>query len=127
MTDRSVPEIMRRVPPATRPTVQAARRAVKAVAPSAKELSYRSRRPRSSRAMWKLVRYAVEDVYLAGIGTFADHVSLFFPRGRELDDGSGLLEGRGKEFRSVTLRSPADARRPAVQRILRKALRLAKR
>ena len=117
-------DILRRIPQATRPTVQAARRVVKAVAPKAQEVAYRSQRPRSSRAMWKLVRYEVDDGYAVAIGTFPDHASLFFPRGRELDDGSGLLEGGGKEFRFITLRSPADAERPAVRRIVRRAFKL---
>ena len=48
---------------------------------------------------------------------------MFFPRRRELD-GSGLLEGGGKEFRFITLRSPADAERPAVRRMVRRAFKL---
>jgi len=123
-TDNSASELLRKVPPAVRPTVQAARQTVKAVAPKAKEIAYRSDPPRSSRTMWKLLRYAIDDAYLVAIGTFPDHVSVFFPRGRELDDGSGLLEGGGKEFRFITLRSPADAARPAVKRLVRKAFAL---
>ena len=123
-TDNSASELLRKVPPAVRPTVQAARQTVKAVAPKAKEIAYRSDPPRSSRTMWKLLRYAIDDAYLVAIGTFPDHVSVFFPRGRELDDGSGLLEGGGKEFRFITLRSPADAARPAVKRMVRKAFAL---
>ena len=48
-------EQLRKIPPAVRPTVQAARHTVKAIAPKAKEIAYRSQPPRSSRAMWKLV------------------------------------------------------------------------
>ena len=117
-------ELLRKIPRATRPTVQAARRMVKTVAPKASEVAYRSKAPRSSRAMWKLVRYRLDDAYVAAIGTFSDHVSLFFPRGRELDDGTGLMQGGGKDFRFVTLRSPADAARPAVKRLVRKAFAL---
>jgi len=123
-TDNSASELVRKVPPAVRPTVQAARRTVKAVAPKAKEIAYRSDPPRSSRTMWKLLRYAIDDAYVVAIGTFPDHVSVFFPRGRELDDGSGLLEGGGKEFRFISLRSPAHAARPAVKRLVRKAFAL---
>ena len=39
----------------------------------------------------------------------------------ELDDGSGLLEGAGKQFRSIKLRTPADAKRAEVKRLIRKA------
>ena len=123
-TENSASELLGKVPPAVRPTVRAARRTVKAVAPKAREIAYRSDPPRSSRTMWKLLRYAIDDAYVVAIGTFPDHVSFFFPRGRELDDGSELLEGGGKEFRFITLRSPADAARPAVKRLVRKAFTL---
>ena len=119
-----VSDHLRRIPPSVRPIVQAARRTVKAVAPKANEITYRSQPPRSNRAMWKLVRYAVGGANVVGIGTFPRHSSLFFFRGRELDDGSGLLEGGGKEMRFITLRVPADAERPAVKRMVRKAFRL---
>jgi hypothetical protein len=115
---------MRNVPAAVRPTVQAARRTVKAIAPQAKEIAYQSRPPRSSRMLWKLVRYAVDDSYVVAIGTFPTYASLFFPRGRDLDDESDLLEGGGKEFRFIRLRTPADAARPAVKRIVQNAFAL---
>ncbi len=119
-----VSEHLKRIPPAVRPTVQAARQTVKAVAPRATEITYRSQPPRSSRSMWKIVRYAVDDAYIVGIGTYPTYASLFFYRGRELDDGSGLLQGGGKDLRFITLRAPADAERPAVVRMVRKAFKL---
>lgn len=119
-----VSEQLKKIPPAMRPTVQAARRTVKAVAPSAQEIGYRSQPPRSSAYMWKLVRYAVDGANVVGIGTFPSHATLFFYRGRELDDGSGLLQGGGKDMRFVTLRTPADAERLAVKRMVRKAFKL---
>ena len=121
----TVSEHLKKIPPAVRSTVQAARRTVKAVAPKAQEFAYQSRPPRSSRAMYKIIRYAFNDEYVAAIGTFPTYATLFFPRGRELDDGSGLLKGGGKEFRFVRLASPADAERPAVKSIVRKAFALA--
>jgi hypothetical protein len=119
-----VAEHLKKLPPAVRPIVQAARRTVKAVAPKADEISYRSQPPRSSSYMWKIVRYAVDGENVVGIGTFPRHSTLFFYRGRELDDGSGLLEGSGKDSRFVTLRAPADAERPDVKRLVRKAFKL---
>jgi hypothetical protein len=71
--------------------------------------------------MWKLVRYSVGDEYVVGIGTFATYATMFFMRGRELDDGSGLLEGSGKDARFTRLRTPSDAAQPALRRVLRKA------
>jgi hypothetical protein len=120
----SVSEHLKKVPPAMRPIVQAARRTVKAVAPSAQEIGYRSKPPRTSGYMWKLVRYTVDGANVVGIGTFPSHATLFFYRGRELDDGSGLLQGGGKEMRFITLRTPADAGRPAIERMVRKAFKL---
>jgi hypothetical protein len=115
---------LNKIPAATRPTVQAAIRMVKAVAPKAEEIAYRSQPPRSKSAMWKLARYAVDGSNVVGVGTFADHSTLFFYRGRELDDGSGLLQGSGKDSRFITLRSPADVERPAVKRLVRNAFRI---
>jgi hypothetical protein len=120
-----VSDHLKKVPPAVRPIVQAARRAVKTAAPKADEISYQSQPPRSSSYMWKIVRYAVDGENVVGIGTFPRHSTLFFYRGRELDDGSGLLEGSGKDSRFITLHAPADAERPAVKQLLRKAFKLA--
>jgi hypothetical protein len=120
----SVSEHIKKVPPTVRPIVQAARLAVKAVAPKADEITYQSQPPRSSTYMWKIVRYAVDGTNVVGIGTFPRHSTLFFYRGRELDDGSGLLEGSGKDSRFITLKAPADAERPAVKRLLREAFKL---
>jgi len=119
-----VSDHIKKIPPAVRPIVEAARRTVKAVAPTADEISYQSQPPRSSTYMWKIVRYAVGGANVVGIGTFPRHSSLFFYRGRELDDGSGLLQGSGKDSRFVTLKAPADVERPAVKRLLRKAFTL---
>lgn len=117
----TVADHLKQIPPAVRPTVQAARRAVKAAAPQAKEVAYQSRSPRSKSAMWKLIRYSVGKDYVVGIGTFSTYATMFFARGRELDDGSGLLEGSGKDARFTRLRKPSDASQRALTRVLRKA------
>ncbi len=119
-----VSDHIKKIPPAVRPIVQAARRTVKAAAPKADEISYQSQAPRSRTYMWKIVRYAVDGANVVGIGTFPRHSTMFFYRGRELDDGSGLLEGSGKDSRFITLRAPADAERPAVKQLLKKAFKL---
>ena len=121
----SLSEQIKKIPPATRPTVQAAIRTVKAAAPKAEEITYRSSPPRSKTMMWKIVRYAVDGANVVGIGTFSNHSAMFFYRGRELDDGSGLLHGSGKDSRFITLRAPADAEQPVVKRLVRKAFQLA--
>jgi hypothetical protein len=113
-----------KVPTSVRPIVKAAIATVKEVAPNAEEVAYRSEPPRSKSAMWKLVRYAAGGTFVVGIGTFTSHSAMFFYRGRELDDGGGLLHGTGKDSRFITLRSPADAQRPEVKRLVRKAFKL---
>jgi uncharacterized protein YdhG (YjbR/CyaY superfamily) len=84
--------------------------------------------PRSRSMMWKLVRFYVDEGkdYVAGIGAFADHVLLFFPAGRAIESETGLaLEGGGKQFRFITLRTPKDAGGAQVKAALRGAFRLA--
>jgi len=120
----TVSEQMKRIPSAVRPTVQAARRTVKALAPKAKEIAYQSEPPRSKSAMWKIVRYVVDDGPVIAIGTFPTYATLFFYRGREIDDARGLLEGSGKDMRFTRLRTPADAVRPSVRRLVRRAFAL---
>jgi len=105
-------------------TVEAARRMVRTVAPKAEEVPYKMAEPRSSRAMWKLFRYRTGGADVVGIGTFPNHSTLYFYRGVDLDDGSGLLQGGGKEMRFITLRAPADAERAEVKKMVRKAFRL---
>jgi hypothetical protein len=114
-----------KVPSRVRPIVRAAIKAVRDADPQATEIAYAMNQPESSRTMWKLVRYAVDGTNVVGIGTFADHSTMFFYRGRELDDGGGLLQGSGKDTRFVTLRSAADVARPEVKRLIRKAFKLA--
>ena len=126
MATAPLTENIRQVPPATRPTVEAVIRLVNEIAPNAEEVTYRNQRPpvAGSRMMWKIVRYAVDGENVVGVGTFTDHASLFFYRGRELDEGRGLLEGSDKDTRFMTLRSLADAEQPVVKQLLRKAFKL---
>ena len=108
-----------------RPTVRAAIEVVRGIAPNAAEIPYQMDAPRSDRMMWKIARYAVGGKNVVGIGTFPQHSTIFFYRGRELDDGSVPLRGTGKDTRFVTLTSPADAGKPPLKRLLRRAFALA--
>jgi hypothetical protein len=124
--ERSLPAQVRELPAPVRAIVQAARRVVKGAAPDAIETGCQMAKPRSKSMMWKLCRYGKEgeDGYIVAIGAFANHAAIFFARGVELDEGSALLEGSGKQLRYFTLRAPADAERAVVKRIVRKAFRL---
>jgi hypothetical protein len=120
----SVDDHLKSVPAAVRPILVAARKTIRAAAPAADEIPYQSRPPKSASAMWKVARYAVGGEEVAGLGTFARHSTIYFYRGRELEDPGGLLQGSGKDTRFVTLRTPADAEGSAVRKLLRDAFRL---
>jgi len=117
---------LRELDPGVRAIVQAARRMAKAAAPKAVEFGCEMARPKSKSMMWKLCRYGVEGEagYVFAIGAFSKHAAIFFARGAELDDGSGVLEGSGKQLRYVTLKTRADAESAAVKRVVRSAFRL---
>jgi hypothetical protein len=119
-----VSEHLEKMPASVRSIVQAARKAVKAAGPESREIGYRSQPPRSASAMWKIVRYEVEGSNVLGIGTFATYATIFFYRGRELNDKAGLLEGSGKDSRFLRLRTPGEAAAPAVKQLLRDAFKL---
>ena len=101
--------------------VLAAHRTVRSVAPRAEMIACGGERPASRSMMWKLVRYAVDGQIVVTLGTFSEHASLFFAHGSALDDPGGLLEGTGKDLRYVTLRTPADAGRGMLKKVLRQA------
>jgi hypothetical protein len=115
---------LKKLPPSVRAIVQAARRTLKAAAPNATEITSQSPPPRAKSYMWKMVRYAIDGRDVVGIGAFTAYASLVFYRGRELDDGSGLLQGGGKDARFITLRNPADLEQAAIARMIRKAFKL---
>lgn len=51
------------------------------------------------------------------------HVNLGFNYGAELPDPEGLLEGTGKLFRHVKIKSIEDVEQPALRRLLEKAIK----
>jgi hypothetical protein len=118
-SDITLSDQLKKLPPSVRSIVQAARRTVKAAAPGATEITYQGQPPRSSSYMWKMVRYAVDGRNVVGIGAFSSYAAVFFYRGREIDDGSGLLQGGGKEMRAITLRARADAEGVQARRLAR--------
>jgi len=117
-------ELPKTLPAGVQPIIRAAIKSVREAAPAATEIPYQMAQPRSSRMMWKLVRYAVDGEKVVGIGTFPNHSTMFFYRGRELDEGRGVLQGTGKDTRFLTLRTPEDASSAEVKRLLRKAFKL---
>ena len=107
-----VAEYVRKVPPDLRPTLQAARRTIKALAPKGtKESAWRT---------WP-IRYSVADTYVLGVGNYPRWVSIYFFRGAELADPEGILEGSGKGMRHIKLREPKDASAAAVRALIGRA------
>jgi hypothetical protein len=52
---------------------------------------------------------------------FRRHVTLGFPRGTDLSDPAGVLQGTGKTMRHITLEKRSDLERPEIRAFLRKA------
>jgi hypothetical protein len=123
-SELTLSEQLKKLTPSVRAIVQAARRTVKAAGSGVTEITAQTQPPRSRSYMWKMIRYARGGRNVVGIGAFREYAALIFYRGRELDDGSGLLHGGGKDARFITLRAPTDAEQPAVTRMVRKAFKL---
>lgn len=58
------------------------------------------------------------------IGPQKGYVNLYFMRGTELPDPTGLLEGTGKRLRHVKIREPKDLKNRALHALIRRADRL---
>lgn len=52
---------------------------------------------------------------------YRDHVNLMFPRGVDMKDPRGLLEGAGIAMRHVKIRTTADTKRPGVRELIAQA------
>ena len=59
---------------------------------------------------------------IVSLAAYPKWVTLFFLRGADLDDPARLLEGSGKQVRSIRLRGAADLDRPEVQALIVQAL-----
>ena len=62
------------------------------------------------------------DAFLS-IAGYPKWVTLFFLHGKELDDPNSLLEGEGKQVRSIRLKSSADINTPQVEALVTQAIR----
>jgi Domain of unknown function (DU1801) len=58
---------------------------------------------------------------ICNIGVFAKHVTLGFPRGTDLDDPAGVLQGAGKTMRHITVKRLSDLDQPEIRAYLRQA------
>jgi hypothetical protein len=110
--------------PEVRAIVEAALKTIRSIRRDAEETSCRMKKPKSPSMMWKLARYRVDDEIVVNVGAFTKHASIFFNRGAELSDPKGILQGKGKKLRYITLKSPKDVTAPAVRAIIREAMEL---
>jgi len=58
---------------------------------------------------------------ICNIGVFARHVTLGFPRGTDLEDPAGVLQGTGKAMRHIRLKKLSDLDRPEIRALLQQA------
>ncbi|BDC49255.1 hypothetical protein F183_A15710 [Bryobacterales bacterium F-183] len=90
----------------------------------------RKRLPTANELVWDNYQYFViayagterpSDVILS-IAARPASVTLFFSQGAKLADPNGLLEGSGKQFRSIRLTSAAHLQDPRVEELIAAAL-----
>ena len=73
-----------------------------------------------------LIGYGLDRTYkglICGITLHTAHINLMFARGTELPDPVGLLAGTGKRARHIKIQQAADLENPAIETLLRAALR----
>jgi len=75
---------------------------------------------------WKVVLFygateRVMDDGICAISVFHKHVNLGFPRGVDLEDRGGALQGTGLGWRHVSVRTKEDLQRPEIPELLRQA------
>ena len=62
------------------------------------------------------------DAFVSLVG-YPKWITLFFLNGTALDDPNGLLEGEGKQVRSIRLKRAADINTPPVEALITQAMR----
>ena len=107
-----VEAFIRQAAPSVRPVLRQLRKLVLEALPGAEE-----------EIKWGRPVYSLRGIvcYLAAA---ADHASLGFYRGVELDDPSGILEGGGKKLRHLKVYKQNDIQDSAFSHLLREAARL---
>ena len=58
---------------------------------------------------------------ICNIGVFTRHVTLGFPRGADLKDPGGVLQGTGKAMRHIAVKKLSELDRPEIRAFLRQA------
>src|SRR6266853_2860682 len=55
------------------------------------------------------------------IAVYSKHINLGFNDGATLDDPKGILQGAGNRIRHITIKTPADIKRPEIRAYIRRA------
>src|SRR5258707_8711276 len=55
------------------------------------------------------------------IAVYSKHINLGFNDGATLDDPKGILQGAGNQIRHITIKTPADIKRPEIRAYIRRA------
>lgn len=74
---------------------------------------------------WSNTWYGTSDKISQSVFTISpmkDYVQLYFLLGTELSDPDELLEGTGKKLRHINIRDAADLKRPALLRLMKRAV-----
>jgi hypothetical protein len=74
---------------------------------------------------WSNTWYGASEKTMDAVFTISPmkaYVQLFFLRGTELADPDELLEGTGKKLRHVKIRDAAELKRPALRRLMKRAV-----
>jgi len=112
----SIADILQGHTPEVRLIVETLRQLISETAPVAQE---------SAHAIWHSIHYHDPQVgYFCGIFPMEDSASLVFEFGILLPDPEGILEGTGKQVRSIRIRSKDDIPTTALKDLVNAALAL---
>ncbi len=109
-------KLLSKCSPAVRGLAKKARAAVLDVFPNANEKTYWG---------WSNTWYGASEKTMDAVFSISPmkiYVQLFFLRGTELSDPDKLLEGTGKKLRHVNIHDAADLKRPALRRLMKRAV-----
>jgi len=118
LAEAEVGALIAKLAPAHLRLTGAARRWLRKRLPTAHELVYEYRD-------WFVISYSPNERGYEGvlaIRASADGVKLYFNSGKELPDPEGLLQGSGKQTRSIQLEGASTLARPAVARLIEEAI-----
>ncbi len=116
--ERQLRTFIARFPSKDQTRIRALRRALRARLPGAYELVY-------DYGKSLVISYSPTERGFEGvvaIAARADRLDLSFGQGASLPDPAGILQGRGRQVRSVPLDGAADLKRPELEALLRAAV-----